>query len=237
MRQVLAVAVREFDRSDSLGFVGEDRLHLTRRTSLDGTDGMSRFEVTSVDVSTARWETRASFDTETYLMDPTWRFVLTSTGRERRLLDLEDGSTVGSFEARVHLHSTRWLSDGTFAVPDTTLGGGRVLRILDRDGTELRRIEFPNDGALRLGFEPRAGVLMTAVSADYEAARCKDRRLLAVDLETGTMRQVGKGLTPLWMWRANKVLPGSPVARTFIACDGRTVRFAADLESSETLLD
>jgi hypothetical protein len=51
------------------------------------------------------------------------------------------------------------------------------------------------------------------------------------------MRQVGKGLTPLWMWRANKVLPGSPAARTFIACDGRTVRFAADLESSETLLD
>jgi hypothetical protein len=233
---VRAVAV---DLTDTrMLFVDDDRLRIFRRMRSSGEsdgDAISKTEVLDVVISSGRQERRLSFDGASFAASASGHTILTRHGNERRVIDVESGLTIGAFESNAHLGSVRWLSDGTLAVPDDVVSGdGKVLRVVTREGDEVRRFELPDVEWLRLGHEPRPGVLMAMAVPAMNPDDCRERRLLEIDLESGVTREAGRGMTTLWSL-SNDVPPGSSAARSFVYCDGRLVRYDPGLERSEAV--
>jgi hypothetical protein len=93
---------------------------------------------------------------------------------------------------------------------------------------------LPDVEWLRIGHEPRRGVLMATAVPAMNPDDCRERRLLEIDLESGVTREAGRGMTTLWSL-SNDVPPGSSAARSFVYCDGRLVRYDPGLERSEAV--
>lgn len=236
-----------FDLSDTswyarMFFVDDDRLRIlktSKRTSSldDAGRSVSLTEVFDVTISSGRQISRASFEATSFVVDPSGQVVVVKTGNERRVIDLETGLTTGTFESKAHWGLVRWLADGRLAISeDVGPGAGRSLRVVTREGEEIARLDFPDAEMLRLGYEPRPGVLMATAGPMTSLDSCRERRLLEIDLKAGTSREVGRGLTTLFGW-TSEVPQGSTAARTFATCDGRVVRFDQSLAGSKTVLD
>jgi hypothetical protein len=230
----------DLGRGDTVAMLDDERVmvRFRERTGQNRFAERYRYELMIFHVASGSRQSAVAFEGSGFVMAPDGRHALVKNGVEQRIIDLEDGTALGSFESPSSVYATRWMSSGEIAIPEF-VDGQRSMRLVNRSGEETERIDLglDRDHFFWLGREPRPGVL-TAVTAPSSAIgnnRCSGRTLLEIDIAGGRVREVEQGVSLIWSYNRN-IPVGSPATRTFYDCDGRIVRYDENLETREVVL-
>jgi hypothetical protein len=148
------------------------------------------------------------------------------TAHSVRLLDAASGRVLASVDGSAELDRPTgvFLADGRAVVAEP-IPDGRRLVLLSTDGTRVSEIALPaGTSRVRFGSETGEGNLSVGV-ATGKSTEANDWYL--VNLEAGSLRQVGEKLlaSPFWSDGQTFPPPGSPVTHLALDGDRRIVLF------------
>lgn len=141
---------------------------------------------------------------------------------ELAIADLRSGQPPAGIPVRGNLSGFSFLPDGRMVVArrSSPARGGRNridLHLLDSRGAELKRFSLPGH-RVRIGGQPAPGLLVVTLTGEPSE---KTSRSLFLDLESGALRPIGKGLYPQG-WPG--LPPGSLGTQLFVQKRGGLVR-------------
>lgn len=144
--------------------------------------------------------------------------LLPRSGAPVLLADLGTGTVIATLPSQADVVSATFLADGRLLLDERTLGSV-TLRVIGRDGAELRRIPFPGP-RLALGGEVEPGLLAlgTTVRGSYSDPAGWTSSLL--NLDDGRMTPIGQGLIPVSRGSGG---PPSLGSRLFLRTGGELV--------------
>jgi hypothetical protein len=145
---------------------------------------------------------------------------LAVTPSQTRVVDLAAGSSPPIALQRV-IGRADLLDDDRLLISERA-NGRAILRLLDLQGTELRRFEIAAD-RLRVAGQPAPGFLLVSIVPPGRLNDWDSRRTLLLDLDRGTWKPVVDGMVPVaWF----NLPPGSLGTRLFF--DSRGGLFEVD---------
>lgn len=146
---------------------------------------------------------------------------LAVTASQVRVVDLTTGESSPPIALQRVTGRVDLLGDDRLLIVERA-GGRAILRLLDLQGTELRRFEIPAD-RLRVAGRPAPGLLLVSSSPSGRPNDWDSRRALLLDLDRGTWKPLLDGMVPVaWF----NLPPGSLGTRLFF--DSRGGLFEVD---------
>ncbi len=144
--------------------------------------------------------------------------------RGSEMLDGRSGATLATFptsEGGTKRQGHRFLNDGRIVFAERA-GEATRLRVVSVEGQERSSIDLPVSGEeVWLGGEASPGKLIVAHGPRGPHVAGEASTILLVDVDTGEVREIARGLFPLMaFWRGTEVpAPGGAAARLFQSGD------------------
>jgi hypothetical protein len=195
----------------------------------DDVSGESLVVLRGLEFDSAR---RTLAETGTLAATGAWFQATIDSARDRLLLRAEsDGEPRFWYLDARTLEAVDWTANRELGGKVRMLADGSLIRLAEEgeegwlerltpDGEIRARVRLPDRAHhLVIGAQPTASTVYVAWSSRQEEdIRWEDFQLLLVDLETGKLREIGRGM-PVRYWSWDGVMPplpaGSPAARLF----------------------